>query len=99
MIQNGRYYRLTNPMAEEAGAWAFVSEDRSRALVNIVLQEMHGNMTNCYIRLKGLLPGRYYLDEESKKRYPSDALMQVGLPIPIELGEFRAYQIYFVLEE
>ena len=99
LIQNGRYYRLTNPMAEEAGAWAFVSEDRSRALVNIVLQEMHGNMTNCYIRLKGLLPGRYYLDEESKKRYPSDALMQVGLPIPIELGEFRAYQIYFVLKE
>lgn len=99
LIQNGRYYRLTNPMAEEAGAWAFVSEDRSKALVNIVLQEMHGNMTNCYIRLKGLLPGRYYLDEESKKRYPSDALMQVGLPIPIELGEFRAYQIYFVLEE
>ncbi len=99
LIQNGRYYRLTNPMAEEAGAWAFVSEDQSKALVNIVLQEMHGNMTNCYIRLKGLLPGRYYLDEESKKRYPSDALMQVGLPIPIELGEFRAYQIYFVLEE
>lgn len=99
LIQSGRYYRLTNPFKEEAGAWAFVSEDQSEVLVNMVLQEMHGNMTNCYIRLKGLMPGRFYRDEESKDVYPSDALMQIGLPIPIELGDFRAYQRCFVLEE
>ena len=27
LVQNGLYYRLSNPFAEEIGAWEFVSED------------------------------------------------------------------------
>ncbi|MBQ0058480.1 MAG: alpha-galactosidase [Lachnospiraceae bacterium] len=97
LIQDGLYYRLTNPMEDEAAAWMFVSEDGREALLNVVLQAMHGNMTNNYVRLKGLLPGRFYREEESGKIYPSDALMQMGLPMPVEFGNYKAYQMHFEL--
>ena len=46
LIQTGLYYRLSDPAREEYAAWAFVSEDQEEVLLNVVLQEIHGNM-NC----------------------------------------------------
>ena len=96
LVLDGLYYRLTDPCAEEAGAWEFVSEDGSEALVSVVMQEIHGNMTVSYIRLKGLLPGCSYKEQHSGKVYASDALMEAGVPVPSKMGEYRAYQMYFV---
>ena len=45
LIQKGCYYRLSDPFADETGAWAFVAQDRSEALLNVVMLEIHGNMT------------------------------------------------------
>lgn len=95
LILDGLYYRLTNPYKDEVGAWAFVSEDRREVLVNAVMQEVHGNMTVNYIRLKGLISGQQYQEQESKKIYDSDALMEIGIPLPVKLGAYCAYQYYF----
>lgn len=95
LIQNGLYYRLTNPFEREVGAWEFISEDASEVLVSTVMLEVHGNMTVNYIRLKGLTAGRMYQEEKSGKIYPSDALMEIGIPLPVEMGEYHAYQMYF----
>ena len=54
LIQKGRYYRLTNPFVDEAGAWEVVSEDGKEALLNVVMLEKHGNMTVKYVQLCGL---------------------------------------------
>lgn len=96
LIQRGRYYRLSNPFADETGAWAFVSKDQSEALLNVVILEIHGNMTPVYVRLKGLEKGAFYREEKSGCLYPAEALMEVGYPMPLELGAYRAYQYYFV---
>lgn len=95
LVQNGLYYRLTNPFEREVGAWEFISEDASEVLVNAVMLEVHGNMTVNYIRLKGLTAGCMYQEEKSGKIYPSDALMETGIPLPVEMGEYHAYQMYF----
>lgn len=95
LIMNGLYYRLTNPYKEEVGAWEFVSEDGSEVLVNAVMQEIHGNMTVNYLRLKGLTSGRQYQEQNSGKIYDADALMEAGIPLPVEMGEYLAYQYYF----
>jgi alpha-galactosidase len=95
LIMNGRYYRLTNPYKEEVGAWAFVSEDGNEVLVNAVMHEMHGNMTVNYVRLKGLTSGKQYQDQESGQIYDADALMEVGIPLPVEPGAYHAYQYYY----
>ena len=94
IVMNGLYYRLTNPYEEAVGAWEFVSEDRKEVLVSAVMQEIHGNMTVNYLRLKGLTPGGKYQDQESGRIYAGDALMETGIPLPMEFGEYLSYQYY-----
>lgn len=95
LVQSGLYFRLTNPFEREVGAWEFISEDASEVLVSAVMLEVHGNMTVNYIRLKGLTTGCMYQEEKSGNIYPSDALMETGIPLPVEMGEYHAYQMYF----
>ncbi len=96
LIMQGLYYRLTDPYTQEVGAWEFVSEDQSEALVNAVMLEVHGNMTQNYLRLKGLQEGCMYQEEASQKVYPANALMESGIPLPVEFGEYHAYQMHFI---
>ena len=56
LIQRGDYYRLSSPQKDEFGAWAFVSEDQSEALISIVMLKQHGNMTVNYVKMRGLKP-------------------------------------------
>ena len=97
LIQIGLYYRLSNPFQEEIGAWQIVAKDQSEFLLSVVCLEIHGNMTTTYLRLKGLKKNQWYEEQSSKKIYPAQALMEVGLPIPVQLGEYQAYQWHFVM--
>ena len=99
LVQRGLYYRLTNPQTADAGAWEFVSEDRAEALVQTVTTRQHANMDVAYIKLRGLRENTMYRETESGKLYNSTALMEAGIPVPVELGEYRAYQWHFVREE
>ena len=99
LVQNGLYYRLSNPFAEEIGAWEFASEDGKEVLVNVVMLEIHGNMTVNYVKMKGLCAGQFYKDSNTGKIYPAEALMEVGIPMPLEFGEYKAYQIYLEMVE
>ncbi len=95
LIRTGVYYRLSDPFRDTCAAWAFVSEDGNRVLFTAVMTEIHGNMPVSYVRLKGLKPEALYEDVQSGTRYYGSALMRAGLPIPLEMGEYRAYQREF----
>ena len=99
LIQNGLYYRLNDPTIEEVGAWEFVSEDRNEALLNAVVLHVHGNMTTNYVRLKGLREGCMYKEESSGNVYAADALMEAGIPLPVKMGDYQAYQMHFKIAE
>ena len=99
LIQTGLYYRLSDPAMEEYAAWAFVSEDQKEVLLNVVLQEIHGNMTVNYVKLQGLKCSAIYRDTETGKIYNGAALMEAGIPMPVEMGEFKAYQMHLAAEE
>ena len=99
LIQTGLYYRLSDPSKEEYAAWAFVSEDQKEVLLNVVMQEIHGNMTVNYVNLQGLKCSAIYRDTETGKTYNGAALMEAGIPMPVEMGEFKAYQMHLVGEE
>lgn len=99
LIQKGLYYRLTNPFKQEVGAWEFLSEDGTEALVHAVMLEIHGNMAVRYVKLKGLKSGCMYREMSSGRLYASDVLMETGIPLPAAFGEYEAYQLYFTLEE
>ena len=93
LIYNGKYYRLSNPGEGESAAWAFVSEDQSEALINYVNLQIHGNRHVTYIRLCGLESGAVYRDKETGREYPADALMEMGMPMPVAFGDYGAVQI------
>ena len=101
IIQNGLYYRLSDPTTGEICAWEFVHTDekeQSKVLLNIVMQVIHGNMTVNYVKLQGLEETAVYREEKSGKRYTGAALMYGGMPLPIEPGEYQAYQYCFVIK-
>ena len=98
LIRKGRYYRLTNPFSDTCAAWMFVSGKKDRALVSVVMLEMHGNMTVSYVKMKGLDPGSVYRDTANGRRYFGADLMEAGLPMPVEQKEYPAYQIELVKE-
>ena len=94
-MREGLYYRLSDPAKEAWCAWAFVSEDRSRALFSAVLREGHANECARYVRLRGLTSGARYRVRESGKIYPADALMEAGFPLPLSAKEHDALQLHF----
>ena len=98
LIRRDRYYRLSDPFAAAYTAWMFVSKDRDRALLSVVMLEMHGNMTVSYVKLKGLDAVSVYRDAESGRRYYGADLMEAGLPMPVEQKEYPAYQIELIKE-
>lgn len=93
LIQQGNYYRLSNPFQDAYAAWMFVSENGQQVLFNVVMLETHGNMTVSYVKLKGLEPDAVYEDVRTGRCYSGSALMRAGIPIPVEMGEYLAYQI------
>ena len=89
LIREGDYYRLAS--AEENGyydSWMIADKDRSRALVFYVQVRARANAKSRFVRLAGL---------DEKKRYAVDgtvyagsALMQAGVRIPAEFGDFKS---------
>ena len=95
LIHGGNYYRLTNPT--EIGyftAWEFVSEDKNRALVNLVMDIAQANSFPLHIRLKGLDPKAVYRIEEAEGTYTGAALMYAGYSYPRVLGDYPSAQIH-----
>ena len=99
LIQNGKYYRLSDPFHDEICAWEFVSEDGKEALLNVVMQEIHGNMTVNYVKMRGLNADVLYQEKNTGKMYSGAALMEAGIPVPVELGEYQGYQLHFEIFE
>ena len=99
LIQNGLYYRLTNPFEQQVGAWQFISEDQSQVLICAVMLEVHGNMPVNYVKPKGLKSGCMYREQVSGRLYAADALMETGIPLPVTFGEYDAHQMYFELDK
>ncbi len=99
LIQNGDYYRLSNPFNDTYTAWSFVSESKEQILLSVVILENHGNMPVSYVKLKGLTEDAIYENIQTGQCYYGSVLMHAGVPLPIELVEYPAYQIEFKKKE
>lgn len=95
IIQQGRYYRLTNPyesgmntrdVRPDTMAFEYVSRDKEKAIVAMVALSVQYNQPPTYIRLKGLLEDAQYEIVETGKRYSGSALMNAGIQSPVFSG-------------
>ncbi|MDE7327502.1 MAG: alpha-galactosidase [Lachnospiraceae bacterium] len=95
LLLNGDYYRISDPFADEYGAWMVVDAEKKKALLSVVILNIHGNMPVIYMCLAGLDPAKQYRENISGKIYSGEALMAGGLPIALTAGDYPAYQVMF----
>jgi alpha-galactosidase len=74
-------------------AWQFTAEDKSAALLCVVVPDPEANPPNIRIRLKGLDEKRVYQDGEN--RYTGAALMYGGYVLPGPAGDYPAFCVCF----
>ena len=97
VIQNGKYYRLTDAMKNnEYCAWQFVSEDQSESLVNMVNTRPRANGRFIHVNFKGLDENASYQLQGTDEVYNGGALMYGGYTFEMKSGDFPAFQLYFV---
>ena len=79
IIHKGDLYRLITPDRNAYRvAWMFVSQDKEAALVTSVVMRTPEDRT-FYLKLKGLDPEKYYVEDESGEVYSGALLMNAGL--------------------
>ena len=87
LIQNGDYYRLSDPFQNGPyTAWEHISPDKREALVSLVTGSVRGASPFLALRVKGLDPDLCY-QVNGEGSWPGDVLMRVGIPLPILTGD------------
>lgn len=93
IITFGDYYRLTNPFENiYYTAWEFVSEDKTKALLNFVLLHSESNPPFINIKLKGLDNNKKYIINDEVQVYTGSALMNAGIMMPVLYGDYVSLQ-------
>ena len=95
LINYGDYYRLSDPYkTDRYVAWMFLSEDKSKALVNYVQVRAYANAPAIYVKLQGLKEDSIYI--VNGKEYSGRSLMKCGIYFGSENGDMIAKQIEVV---
>lgn len=96
LIQEGDYYRLLDPFAEErVAAWMFVDEGRRSAVLFYFQIFAHPNPPLRRIRLKGLDPAGAYRCKSEGWEMSGNELMHSGFQIPVLQGDFQSIMYRF----
>lgn len=96
LVREGLYYRLTDPMTDDVCAWEFVAEDGSEAVVNAVVAKAEGYGEARYVVPRGLDRDALYREEGSGRVYAANALMDMGLPLPVSSALYMSRSYRFV---
>ena len=99
LIQQGDYYRLTDPFQNGPyTAWEHVSPDGREALATLVTGSTRAAPSFLTLRLKGLNPDAVYRVNGGGQLCSGSALMQAGYPIPRLQGDYQSFQLYLKAE-
>lgn len=94
LVQQGDFYRLSDPFENNIGAWQIVNDDKSESFVCFARILFKSNVYFPLIRLTGLAEGALYTDEYSGKIYSADELMNRGVFIDFPHGDFVTYTMH-----
>ena len=95
LIHNGKYYRLTNPMAEDAALWEFAAQDGSEVLVQGMLFHAEANVLRRTVQLRGLDAEKRYRLDGTEQVYTGSALMAGGVLLPKAWGDYTPVTMHF----
>ena len=93
IVHNGLHYRLsTSADSRHYVAWQFVSPDRERSLLNLVVTNPLANSSPVHLRLKGLDPDTVY-SVNGEFECLGSSLMNSGYTFPQLLGDYPCMQV------
>ena len=91
LVREGYYYRIASYHDNNRyDCYMVVSKDKTEALVTYVQVIGVANLRVPTLRLQGLDPDCTYHIEELEGDYDGDVLMNIGLPVKGEHGDFKA---------
>lgn len=96
LVREGRYWRLGDPQRDAVVGWEYVSADGDEALVCAVVLRVEANEGMRYLVPCGLTPGATYVERESGRYYPADALMDMGIPLPGARSLYDSVQVHLL---
>lgn len=96
LYQQGRYFRLTDPIREQTyAAWEYAEQHGKKAVLYVTMLAAACNPPAAYVRMKGLCAEKLYYIEETGQRCTGAALMYGGLPIPRFMeAEYDTWRIH-----
>ncbi len=101
LIQRGDYYRLISPYNTIDDslycAWETVKSDGSEALVCTVRYESDACTAPEFVKLKGLVPNKWYRVNGGEQRYLGSALMNIGIKIDFDFFSYPS-RLYHITE-
>ncbi|WP_174845479.1 alpha-galactosidase [Sporolactobacillus shoreae] len=91
LIQFGDFYRIKDPFEGGATAWCFVAPDHSEAIGFYfqVLAEPSPRLQT--LKFRGLDPDALYENLATDDAFGGDELMNAGVSVPEEKGDFKSY--------
>jgi alpha-galactosidase len=101
LVRRGEYYRIASYATNhEYDCYMVVSQDQREALVTFVQVLGRPNYRSRNVRLKGLNPALDYVIEGQEGRtYGGDLLMQAGLLIQNQPGDFKGQLLHLTAKE
>lgn len=89
LIREGDYYRLESASCNGYyDSWMVVEKGKRRALLFCVQTLARANAKSRFVRLAGLDPQKCYTADG--REYTGNTLMQAGMRIPAEFGDFKS---------
>ena len=98
LIHNGKYYRLTDPAAENLALWEYASEDMSEVLIHGMVFRTEPNMKRIVIKAV-LSPDSQYKIEGDSEIYTGAALMNGGILLPKTWGDYYPIEIHLIKQD
>ena len=100
LVLTGDYYRLSSPYANPYfTAWQFVSKDKKRSVVSVVLTDKESNDAQRFVKLRGLSRQGHYRIEGQERILSGALLMNAGIPIPSGLKKYEGIQFELTMAE
>lgn len=98
LVREGDYYRIASFTDNHYyDCYMVVSKDKKEALMTFVSVFARPNFHSRRICLQGLDPKQeYYVEDCTKQRYGGDVLMNAGILVPSEPGDFRSYLYHLI---
>lgn len=97
LLQFGQFSRLDAP--KNHTAWQTTSRDQRHVIVSVVRHLAAAQAPCCKLYLQGLLPEAKYVLKEDGRIFSGSELMQLGMYLPMDKGDFVAFDYHFDVVE